>query len=208
MELGTAGLSKPVIERYLNISMLTNVRLIRVYPNEREPISEIVERLRSFSPILRSKELTLAIENSSLCLYTSHQLAEIMRKVNSPHVGACVDVANSIGLLEKPIETVKILSQYAVSLHVKDYRIERNSAGGGFTIYGVPLGKGMLDLKAILKIVKHTGRDPNILLEQFMSQKQNRMETLSEEERWVREGIKYLKLLLKKEQSVKIRNQG
>ncbi|MEM2970536.1 MAG: TIM barrel protein, partial [Candidatus Bathyarchaeia archaeon] len=198
LELGTAGLSTSVLKKCLNISMLTNARLVRVYPNKKEPIIEIVERLRSFSPILRSKGITLAIENSSLCLYTSRQLAEIIRKAKSPHIGACVDVVNSIGLLEKPIETVKILSQYAVSLHVKDYRIKRNNAGG-FTIYGVPLGKGMLDLRGILKIFKHKGQEPNILLEQFMSQKENIAKTLREEERWIKEGIKHLKLSIKKE---------
>lgn len=195
LELGATGMDMTILKRCVIMAELAHAHLVRVYPTEKEPVSRLTERLRDFLPILRSKGLVLAIENSSLWLYSSRQLATIFRKVDSPLIGACIDVVNSIGLLEKPLETVRILAPYAVSLHIKDYRIERKSVSG-FTIFGVPLGTGMLNVKAVLETVKRAGREPNILIEQFMDKKGNIQETFEEEERWVKEGIKYLKSFL------------
>lgn len=145
--------------------------------------------------MLRDHEMKLAIENSSLCLYTSRELSEILSQTDDPMVGACIDVANSLGLLEKPLETVENLAPYALSVHVKDFRIERKSIGG-FTIYGVPLGKGMLDVKGVLDIIKKSDQNPNILLEQWMERKENVEETLSEEERWLTESLSFLRSVM------------
>ncbi len=195
LELGTAGLEFPILRKNAQIAELTGSHLLRVYPEEREPVDSIIERIRSFLPALRERELTLAIENSSLCVYSSLELLEILRGVNDPLVGACVDTVNSVGLLERPLETVEVLSPYAVSLHLKDFRIQRRSVGG-FTVFGAPLGRGMIDVKAVLNLIKKCNRDPNILLEQWMDRRESEEETLAEEERWVKEGIRILRSVL------------
>ncbi len=191
LELGTEGMDLSTLERYARIADLTGSRLLRVYSKKREPIQRVVELIRESLPLLRDHELMLAIENSSLCLYTSHQLAEIFSRIDDPLVGACIDTANSLGLLEKPLKTVETLSPHVLSLHLKDYRIERKSIGG-FTIFGVPLGKGMLNVSEVLDIIEDSGRSPNILLEQWMERKRGVEETLEEEERWLKDSISYL----------------
>jgi len=192
LELGTAGMDLPIWNKYVRIADLTGSHLLRVYSQKKEPIDGLVKRIRDFLPVLRDRELTLAIENSSMCLYNSHQLAEIFRQIDDPLVGACIDTANSLGLLERPLETVKVLSPYAVSLHLKDFCIKRETVSG-FTIFGVPLGKGMLDVKAVLNTIKESNRDPNILLEQWMERKDDEEETLKEEERWLIESVGFLR---------------
>ena len=195
LELGAAGIDLSILNKYVQIADLTGSHLLRLYPQEREPIERLIEKIRSFLPVLRDRELTFGIENSSLCLYTSHQLAEIFEQVDDPLVGACIDVVNSTGLLEKPLDTIKVLSPYAVSVHLKDYCVERKTIGG-YTIFGMPLGKGMLDVKAVLDIIEKSGRNPNILLEQWMERTDSEEETLEEEERWLKESVRFVRSIL------------
>jgi len=191
LELGDAGIDASIFDRNVRIADLTDSHLLRLYPEKREPIGTLIRKIHGFLPVLRDRELTLAIENSSLCLYSCHQLAEIFKRIDDPLVGACIDVVNSTGLLEKPLETVRVLSPYAVSLHLKDFYIERRDVGG-FTIFGVPLGKGMIDVKAVLDTIKESGHQPNVLLEQWIDKRENEEETLKEEERWMRESVRFL----------------
>jgi hypothetical protein len=195
LELGDAGIDPYVFNRNVRIAELTGSHLLRLYPVERESLEKLIKKIHDFLPILRDRKLALAIENSSLCLYSSHQLAEIFERISDPLVGACVDTVNSTGRLEMPLETVKALSPYAVSLHLKDFCIKRRNVGG-FAIFGVPLGRGMLDVKAVLNIVKESGRDPNIILEQWMDRRDDEEETVKEEERWIEESVRFLRSVL------------
>ncbi len=195
LELGASGMDISVLKRCVKMAELAHASLVRVYPTEKEPVTRIAERIREFLPVLQTKNLLLAVENSSLWLYTSRELAELFGKVDSPFFGACVDVVNSTGLLEKPLETVQTLAPYAMCLHLKDYRIQRREVSG-FMIFGVPIGTGMLDTKAVLNALRNAGRDPDILLEQFMGKKETVQETLAEEDKWVKEAIKYVRVIL------------
>ena len=195
LELGDSGIDASIVDRNVRISDLMDSHLLRLYPEKREPIATLIRKLRGFLPVLRDRGLTLAIENSSLCLYSCHQLAKIFKRIDDPLVGACMDVANSTGLLEKPLETARVLSPYAISLHLKDFRIERRDVGG-FTIFGVPLGKGMIDVKAVLDTISESGHQPDVLLEQWMDKRENEEETLKEEERWMRESVRFLHSLM------------
>ncbi len=196
IELGTNRMDRSTLRKYVQIAELTDSRLLRTCPQKREPIQRLVKRLRDFLPELRDRGITLAIENSSLGIYNSYDLVEILKQVNDPLVGACVDVANSLGLLEKPLETVKILAPYAKSLHLKDFCIKRAPRGGGFIISGVPLGEGMLNVKAVIDIIKNSGCSPNVLIEQWMERKSDEEETLKEEERWLKKSIRFLRSIL------------
>lgn len=195
LELGFVGMNRAIIRKYVKIADLLGAHLIRGYPITREPKKKTIEKIRHFLPFFKDREMVFAIENSSRCLYPSSQLQEIMRSVNDESFGACIDVANSLGLLEKPLETVNILSPYAISVHLKDFYFKRNTSGG-FTVTGAPLGKGMLDVKEILKIIEKADRKPNILLEQWIRRRRKAMETFEEEDRWVKESIEYLNSII------------
>jgi len=195
IELGAGGMDLSTLDGYVQIADLTGSRLLRAYPQKRESIERMIKRIRRFLPELREREITLAIENSSLCLYTCYQLAEILRRIDDPLVGACVDVANSLGLLENPVETVKVLSPYAASVHIKDFCIERRT-GGGFIISGAPIGEGILDVRAVLDIIEKSNRNPNILIEQWMNRRSPEKVTLKEEERWLKKSVEFLRSVL------------
>jgi len=149
LEFGIRGIDSSSINKFIKIATMTGAQLLNVYPTKKESVETLVERIRSFLPLLENCGLTLSLENSSLCLYDCNQLAKIFERVNDPLVGACIDTLNSTGLLEKPLETVSVLAPYAVCLHLKDYRIERKNVSG-FSIYGVPLGLVCLMLRLYL----------------------------------------------------------
>ena len=60
----------------------------------------------------------------------------------------------------------------------------------------MPLGRGMLDVKAVLNIIKESERDPNIILEQWMDRRDDEEETVKEEERWIEESVRFLRSVL------------
>jgi len=195
LQLGTCGIDKAVVKRYAEIAELLGVSLLNVYAAERQPIGEVVERIRGFLPELRDQQLALTLENEDSGIYACHELAEILRRVDDPLVGACVDTMNSTVILEHPFDTVRVLAPYAMCFHLKDFIIRRTSVSG-FSIEGVPVGTGMLNVKAVLDMARGTGREPDILLEQFMGRRVDEETTLEEEARWVRTGARFVRSLL------------
>ena len=195
LQLGAEGISRSVVEKHSQIADVVGSSLLNVYVAEREPVEVLVDRIRGFLPVLRDHELTLTIENEDSGVYPCYQLAEVLRRVNDPLVGACIDTMNSAAILENPLETVRVLAPYAVCVHLKDFCVERASVRG-FSVFGAPVGKGMLDVEAVLSTFREAGRDPDILLEQFMGKKGDEEETLREEERWVREGVEFVRSIL------------
>jgi sugar phosphate isomerase/epimerase len=101
-------------------------------------------------PIVARHEMTLAIENHKD--FRADGLVELLRQIDSEHLGVCVDTGNNLALLENPNKTVDVLAPYAVSAHLKDMgALEYED---GFLLSEVPLGEGLLDLKRIVAVLK------------------------------------------------------
>ena len=195
LQLGAEGISRSVVEKNSHIADLIGCNLLNLYAAKREPVEAIADRVHGLLPLLRDHELTLTLENEDSGLYSCHELADILSQVNDPLVGACIDTMNSAVIIENPLETVKALAPYAVCIHLKDFTVKRESVSG-FTVSGTPVGKGMLDVKAVLNMVTKAGRNPDILLEQFMGRRGDEAETLKEEERWVKEGTRFMRQIM------------
>lgn len=101
-------------------------------------------------PIVAQQNMRLAIENHKD--YRSPELASLLKRLDSRHVGACVDTGNSIALLEDPLEVVRTLAPYAFTVHLKDMAVAEYE--DGFLLAEVPLGEGFLDLPKIIGILR------------------------------------------------------
>lgn len=101
-------------------------------------------------PLLKRCRIRLAIENHKDWLVP--ELIEILRRASSEWVGVCVDAGNSIALLEDPMEVVETLAPFAVSTHLKDMGVRQYE--DGFLLSELPLGKGFLDLKKMIAILR------------------------------------------------------
>jgi sugar phosphate isomerase/epimerase len=104
------------------------------------------EVLRRAEPVARKAGVKLAVENHKD--FRTDELIEVLEGISSEFVGACVDTGNSIALLEEPMGTVESLAPFALAVHLKDMAVE--GAPDGFRLSEVPLGAGVLDLKAIV----------------------------------------------------------
>ncbi|MSU40867.1 MAG: sugar phosphate isomerase/epimerase [Pedosphaera sp.] len=101
-------------------------------------------------PLARQRGLKLAVENHKDWL--AGELADILRKISSLHIGATLDTGNNIALLEDPMATLEALVPFALSTHLKDMAVEECDAG--FRLSEVPLGRGLLDLPRIIAVCK------------------------------------------------------
>jgi len=99
-------------------------------------------------PIAKRQRVKLGIENHKD--FHAAELAEMLGRISSSHLGACVDTGNSIALLEDPLEVVETLAPYAVTTHIKDMAVQEMPTG--FLLSEVPLGEGMLDLPRMFAV--------------------------------------------------------
>lgn len=97
-------------------------------------------------PILAKHDARLAVENHKD--YRAADLVALFQRLDSRHVGACVDTGNNIALLEDTMETATILAPWAFAVHLKDMAVAEYE--DGFLLSEVPLGEGFLDLKQII----------------------------------------------------------
>jgi sugar phosphate isomerase/epimerase len=117
--------------------------------------------LRRMRPEFERHGLTLGIENHKDWL--APELAALLRDLDCPHVGACLDFGNNLALLEDPDETIDVLAPFAVTTHLKDMAVRASS--DGFELSEVPLGQGLLPLERYTAAIRRARPDARLCLE-------------------------------------------
>jgi len=199
LEGGTAGATEDRLLRHLEIATILNAKLIRVAPHapdEHLTWDEILQAIRKVLPKYENEGITIGIENHFTM--KSEDLASLVKNIDHPLVGVCVDTGNSIAQQEWPMETVNILAPYAKSLHLKDFKLEMHPDGLGVNVRGAPLGQGNQDVKKVLSTIQHAVGDVNVVLEQWMPPCNTIQETVEQEEQWIRKGIEHTGAFLTK----------
>jgi sugar phosphate isomerase/epimerase len=112
-------------------------------------------------PVVEKHKVRLAVENHKDL--QAAELVEVLRKLDSPFVGVCLDTGNNIALLETPPKTVELLAPYAFTTHIKDMGVEEFS--DGFRLAEVPLGTGFLDLVALVRALRQARPEIRLNLE-------------------------------------------
>jgi sugar phosphate isomerase/epimerase len=112
-------------------------------------------------PVVEKRGIALAVENHKD--FESAALVDLLKAVDSPNVGACIDTGNSLALLEPPQETVEALAPYAFTSHVKDMGVEEYA--DGFLMAEVPLGTGFLDMPKIIGVLRKAKASPRLNVE-------------------------------------------
>lgn len=108
--------------------------------------------LQRAEPILRRHGIRLAVENHKDWLID--EFLNLLKLLSSEYIGVCVDLGNSIALLEDPMQVVAAYAPNALSVHLKDIALA--TYDDGFLMSEVSLGEGMLDLAAMTAVLmKH-----------------------------------------------------
>lgn len=108
------------------------------------------EVLRAAEPTAAAQKVTLAVENHK-DFRTDEQVA-LLKKFGSDWLGVCLDTGNNLALLDDPQGAVEALAPFTRTVHLKDVGVEESAEG--FRMAEVPLGRGCLDLKAMIAAVQ------------------------------------------------------
>jgi sugar phosphate isomerase/epimerase len=185
IEIGTRGLEGEALLEHVDLAAMLGSRAVRVVLGVADP-AVIAAALQVPLRRCHQRQVVLAIENH--CDLRSTQLADLIRGMDSRWLKVCLDTANSTGQLERPMETVAALEPYVTQLHLKDFAVEKSSIG--YRVVGRVLGQGWLDVPAMLAAVMGRGRDPDVLLEQWMEPEASPEETLAKEQEWVEASVR------------------
>jgi sugar phosphate isomerase/epimerase len=107
-------------------------------------------RLSLAVPVAEKRRLPLGIENHKD--WTAEEMPELFRQYSSEYFGACIDFGNNLALLDEPMELIEALAPWVINTHVKDIAVEEYA--DGFLMSEVALGKGIIDLKRAIGILR------------------------------------------------------
>ena len=160
VEIGLNGLTGQNLDRHLEIAEIFGSDLIRVVVGA-TGVEESLKILRPALQRLRSQGIRLGLENHFDL--TLDQLTDIVRQLDSEQVGIIFDTTNGLGFLEKPEEAMAKAQPYLISMHIKDYTVRKVEAG--YYVTGAVLGKGRLDVPAVLRCAAGAPNLGSIILE-------------------------------------------
>ncbi|MDQ2901762.1 MAG: sugar phosphate isomerase/epimerase [Acidobacteriota bacterium] len=191
IEVGTRGTEEANLLEYLEIARVLGARLLRTMIDTN--LNTAKAQIRKVLPAFERAGVAIAIENYER--HATRDLAAFVLGYGSPFLGVCLDTVNSLGALETPEQAVERLAPHVLSLHVKDFDIERVPSKMGFHVVGRPAGSGRLDVPWILSRLTERGRSPNLIVELWTPWAETLDRTIAIERDWARRSVEYLKTL-------------
>jgi len=201
IETGAMNSNPMYLKTMLMVSNKLGSTILRVIPeinrygskkDIQDQLNSIIKDIEKVLDVAKDFNVRLALENHANL--SSEELLYIIKSVDDNFIGVCLDTMNSIVLMEHPLKTAQVLAPYSITVHLKDFRIEKNPRG--HKIIGVPLGEGLVDFPKIIQILKHSNLDPNINLELFVDKRENEEETLQWEDDCVVKSVNYARTKL------------
>lgn len=121
----------------------------------REHRSNLVAMLLPLVEIAAAHQVVMAVENHIDLL--ADEMVELIETIGSPWLRVCLDTANNLRMLEDPVAVAQKLAPYARATHVKDVMAYRGDPHTFAFWPSVPLGRGAVDVDAILRILSDAG---------------------------------------------------
>ncbi|MEI8190474.1 MAG: sugar phosphate isomerase/epimerase family protein [candidate division NC10 bacterium] len=125
-------------------------------------MEETVRVLRDMKRLAEDVQVTIAMENH--LAETSSELREMLEKVDSPYVGVCFDTANSLLLLEDPLDACRNLLPFIRSTHLKDGVLVLDDRAGALYIGTLP-GEGSCHIREIVAMIYAAHPEVNLNIE-------------------------------------------
>jgi 3-oxoisoapionate decarboxylase len=194
LELGTRGVRPEHLRRYLEIARRLDATMLRTMINtadHRPSPDEAFNLLASAAPAFERAGVTIALETYEQIPVAT--LVDIVRRVDSPAVGICVDPANCVAALELPTATVEAVAPYARNVHVKDFAFSRSDGWVGFTLAGCRLGEGLLDYQHLVTTTRANERSLSQIIEHWLPWQGDSASTIRTENEWNLHNLSYLR---------------
>jgi sugar phosphate isomerase/epimerase len=197
LEIGTRGIAPENLAHYVRIAKRLRARILRLVIDTKSDQPSPDEALARLAPLVRifeAADVTLAIENHDR--FKAVVLLELIESLRSPHVGVCLDTANSLGCMENVAQVVETLGPRTVNLHLKDIGVARAPHNKGFVVEGRVAGQGQIDFPCVLKRLREFHVDPNAIIELWPPPEPTIEASIEKEERWARESVAYMRTLI------------
>lgn len=193
IELGTRGVSLARLERYRELAAALDARLVRTMlrtADHQPSTAEAVALLRQALPRYQAQGVTLALETYEQV--PTKELVAVVREVDSPNLGVCLDPANCVARLEMPEYVIGQVAPYVVNVHVKDFTFTRQEGWVGFSLTGCELGTGLLDYDRLVQAVRPGPRGISQVVEHWLPRVGTMEETCRAEQEWTRHSAQFL----------------
>jgi sugar phosphate isomerase/epimerase len=113
-------------------------------------VAGAITHIRNLLPEFERRGLYLCLENHG-GLRMRH-IRRVLKTFPSEHLGLNLDTGNPLLTLEDPVEVVGELAPRTYTCHLKDWNLLR--AEDGLVVRGCPLGDGVVDLKAVVELLR------------------------------------------------------
>jgi sugar phosphate isomerase/epimerase len=120
-----------------------------------------IATLRGLSSMAQDHEVAVAIHTS---FFTADEYLQIMESVDSPYIGLCLDTANAFLVLQDPADFAQRVARWVKATHVKDSCVYLQPEGMDW-LGGCPLGRGSVDLPAIVELLYKANPEINLTIE-------------------------------------------
>lgn len=193
LELGTKGIEPDLLKKYILICKALNVRIFRTMFNSltfKPSRSQIESIMHEWLPKFEKDKIKIAIETYEQL--KTQDLVSIIKDINHPFLGICLDPANCVASLENPKTVIDMTSDMVINLHIKDFSFSRRDGWVGFNLSGTKLGSGLLDYQYMMEKIKPNTRKINQIVEHWLPWQGTENQTCCIEEEWTKLSIKRL----------------
>jgi len=136
----------------------------RFHPEVMPYLQKTAQILEKAAQMAEKYGIRLAIENH--CDSFSEEILWVLKEVNHPFVGACIDTVNAWHMAEDPMKAIENLAPVAFTNHFRDDRVE--FCRDGFKVSGVAVGDGDIDMKKAYELIKNNSPTNRINIETEM----------------------------------------
>jgi sugar phosphate isomerase/epimerase len=193
VEVGTRGTEPEHLRKYLSIAQRMGARLLRTmggWHKAPAPVDQIKANFRQVLPEFTDAGVRIALENYEA--YSTAEIAAIVRELDDASLGVCLDLTNSFAAMESADEILENLAPFTISVHLKEFTVERLEYLMGFAFRGKPTGQGVLPLTKIFETLLANSRKANVIVEQWPPFDETLEQTMKMEFDWARQGVKHL----------------
>jgi sugar phosphate isomerase/epimerase len=163
------------------------------HPDVMRQLSERYNEFKENIPLMRALGLRISIENH--CDTYADEVIWLVRQLNDPDVGACIDTINSLVVLEGPEICVEKMAPYANCCHLCDNKLVVDP--DGTHSIGVAIGQGDIDCAKVLRTLQEKSTLDRINFEVEYEIGDDPLEVAREKElQACRESIDYLRNVL------------
>ncbi len=155
-----------------------------------EQLALIVENSRPVVKVAEECGIVLAFENH--LDYRAREIVQIIQAIDSPNLRFLFDTGNTLAVCEDPVDAAYDAAPSTVLVHLKDLRVLPWCPGREFVsvMYSAPLGRGCVNNKKILEILREQAPDPRNLC---LSLELMPVPPNEDEDRWVEASIEWAK---------------